>query len=55
MPQALLSAAHLCGLPSLSAGDFWKVTMSNRLADRAGQLEALALDCGVLGGEQNSG
>ncbi len=49
MPQALRSAEHLRGLPALSAKDGAKVSLSNRLADRAGQLEALAFDCGVLG------
>ena len=53
MPSALRSPACPRGLPDLPENDRAKLREGNALADRAGQLQRLALSLGVLGGEEN--
>ena len=53
MPLPLRSRTFLRGLPDLSANERAKVTMSNRLADRGGQLQQLSHAVGIIGGEEN--
>ena len=53
MPLALRDNEHARGRPGLSVRDQAKVTKSNRIVDRGGQLIALRRRCGVLGGEEN--
>ena len=49
MPLALRSPQHLRGLPDLPAKDREKLIRSNRLADRAGQLQQLAIAYDIIG------
>ncbi len=51
-PGPLHSTEHLCGLPGLSTKDSEKISLGNRLADRAGQIQRLCLLHGVVGGEK---
>ena len=52
-PCALRSLSCIRGLPNLSARDREEVALSNRLADRSGQLATLAYETGIRGGEEN--
>ena len=53
MPRRLRDAQHVRGLPELAASDRQLCNLSNMLADRAGRLQTLAYDYGLLGGEEN--
>jgi hypothetical protein len=55
VPCRLRDAAHLRGLPGLSLKDSATVQRGNRLADRVGVLQRLAVEMKVIGGEENPG